>query len=72
MKALRPWCAICQFEGRQPFYVGTEMIDARAPDHEVRLAIIALLTSVLPDGSPMPERIDPVAGSIVFQPEGEA
>lgn len=66
--AIRPWCAVARFPGKERFLAGTITLPAEAQAPEIDRALRGHFLRFLPDGF---EIIQPVAGALFFQAEQE-
>lgn len=66
--AIRPWCAKAQYPGLKPFMGGTVLIPHDARIDQIEAALEAHFLTFLPPGFQI---IEPVAGALFFNDEGE-
>jgi hypothetical protein len=67
-KAIRPWCAKMQYEGKEEFLIGTFVCSNSAPQNTIEESLWELVDSLLPT---RPRLINLIAGQIFFIPESE-
>ncbi|XHB99385.1 hypothetical protein ABWH97_00095 [Nitratireductor sp. ac15] len=63
----RPYSAVCQYNGKERFYLGTVVADANAALHEIEPLIYDLMDELFPT---RPALLNIIPGSVVFVPEG--
>lgn len=64
--AARAWAGHCTYPGKEPFYLGTIVIDARAKQHEVDAALLSLWATISPHEPPA---ITAIPGCVFFVAE---
>lgn len=74
-KPYRNYSAICQWPGKDEFYLGTVALNAKAKQHDIEKALhdefIQKMLIILPDGTPMPEIKQIIPGMIMLITEEE-
>lgn len=70
-KAVRPWCGVFQWPGKQPFIVGAVAIEAGASHAETEAALLDKLRNIIPDDAGVPRLIKLLPGAIFFIPDDE-
>lgn len=61
--AIRNWCARCQFDGKEPFILGTAHVPAAAQHHEVEAAAYQMMDRLFPS---RPVLLALLPGALVF------
>lgn len=65
-KAMRYWCARCQYGEQKPFLFGNAQVRPEATMQEVEEAVRAAILEIFPT---LPDKVHPIPGTLFFQPE---